>query len=334
MKEQPSGGIISRVRHLWQHFRTGWSESNPLAAEIDRVVELADPTIRRARRYRQVLRDPVAGVMNYCSSVIDAFPGPVRLSRKEYFDNPAVKALFVNPEDLESLLLSGPDAATLRQSGYTGEVVALLTMSKEEKTVLGYQQQGEIVLRDVAQRSVNFVDHRLVAPSPDLAITRAGILARGLEVLATVAMERITGLRNNAAELREKRAYLKGAITIFGGKSRLQEQFSVPDPAMAEKLRAARERLVAVEGELAEVESLLATPEDALRHLSEVLVKPAETLTVQRQSIFLNWMNVLVDSRGENGGHEIVMAELSLLEELRRYGIFVIFSLTNGELGR
>ncbi|MEE4134627.1 MAG: hypothetical protein V2I32_01000 [Desulforhopalus sp.] len=107
----------------------------------------------------------------------------------------------------------------------------------------------------------------------------------------------------------------------------MQEQFSVVDPATAEKLHLAKETLAVVESELAGVDSLLATPEDALEHLDEVLKKPDENLAIQRQSIFLDWANVLQDNRLESGGHEIVMAELALSAELRRYGIFVMFSI-------
>lgn len=328
--QQNGKGIIDRACRFWRQHTAGRTEDENLSAVIERVIDIADPTIRRAGRYSKILRAPVTQAMDYCSSIIDQVPGPVRLSRDSYFDDPTVKALFVSSDQLDSILHVSPEVDALRKSGYTGEAVALLTMTKEEKTIFGHQKQGEMIMRDVAQRAVNFVDHRVVGPAADLAAAKVGVVDRGLEVLATVAMERITNLRTKTAELREKREYLKGAIRIFGGKTRVQARFTFPDPAMTEQLRKAEETLASVEKELEAVLKSLSYPEDALRYLEGVMEKPADSLTVQRQSLNLNWMNVRVETASDDTGHEIALAEFSLTEELRRYGLFVTFLVGNG----
>lgn len=323
-------GIIDRACRFWRQYKGGKAEDENLFAAIERVIDIADPAIRRAARYRKVLRTPITEAMGYCASIIDLVPGPVRLNRNTYFDDPTVKALFVSSDELDSLLHLSPEVDALRKTGYTGEAVALLTMTKEEKTIFGHQKQGEMIMRDVAQRAVNFVDHRVVAPSADLAAAKIGIIDRGLEVLATVAMERITNLRSKAAELREKREYLKGAIRIFGGKTRIQARFTVPDPAIAEQLQKAEQTLASVETELEAVMKSLTYPEDALGYLQEVMQKPTDSLTVHRQSLNLNWMNVRVDGLSEDSGHEITLAEFSLTEELQRSAVFVSFAVGDG----
>ncbi len=327
IKQQSSEGLIRKACSFWQQYQARKTDDENLFGAIERLVDIADPTIRRAKRYQKVLRDPMVEAMSYCASVIELVPGPILLSRQNYFDDPKVKALFVSPDDLNNVLHRSPEVNALRETGYVGEAVALMTMSKEEKTVFGHQKQGEMIVRDVAQRAVNFIDHRLVAPSADLAVARLGIVNRGLEVLATVAMEQITNLRTKSAELREKREFLKGAIRILSGKTRIQARFTIPDPSMAEQLLKAEQTLSAVEIELKEVVELLSYPEDSVRYLEEVLQRPSDVLTVQCQSINLNWMNVLVNSRIDTDGHEIPLAEFSLSESLRRYGVFVTFSL-------
>lgn len=325
-----AGGIIGRARRFWRQHTAGKAEEENRLALIERLIDIADPTIRQAGRYRKILGATVAGAMDYCASMIDLIPGPVHLSKSVYYDNPTVKALFVSPDALDSLLHQSPEILSLRKSGYAGEAVALLTMSKEEKTIFGHQAQGEMIMRDVAQRAVNFVDHRVVAPSPDLAAARIGIIDRGLEVLATVAMERITNLRTRAAELREKREYLKGAIRIFSGRTMAQSRFTFPDPAMMEQLQQAEQTLSSIETELEEVKKLLNYPEDALRHFQDVMQKPADSLTMRRQSLNLNWMNVRVDSTSANGGHEIDLVEFALSEEMRRSAVFITFTVPDG----
>jgi hypothetical protein len=200
-------------------------------------------------------------------------------------------------------------------------------MTKHEKTVLGHQKMGELIMRDVAQQTVNFTDHRIVAPSANVGSAKVSIVKRGVEVLATVAMERITKLRTTISELRQKRDYLTGAVKIKRGRSQIQTSFSLPDPILTEELKKAKDTLASVEDELQEALKTLSYPDDSLRYLIEIIQDPSRLLAVDSHSIFLNWMNVLVDKQSDIKGNEIVLAEFTLMEELKRYGVFVVFTL-------
>lgn len=325
-----NGGWLGEVWRQYQERRAG---AEVLRQATEQVVETADPVIRQARGYHRVLRTPVAGAMDYCRSLIDVLPGPVVLNRGQYHADPLVKALFASPDELEEMLRISPETAKLREQGSRGEVVAMMTMLKQEKTVFGHQLEGEIIKRDVAQRAVSFFDHRIVAPSPDLEQTREGIVNRGLEVLATVAMEGITTVRSKKAELREKREYLKGILKIMGGKSHVLEIFAAPDPEHLEQYRKAERVLVEVERELEGLRDQMATPEHALDHLHGVMRQAAKTLVVQDQSFRLNWMGVRVEDQPESEGNDITLAEFSLREEFRRSAVLVSFSLDTGMAG-
>ncbi len=302
-----------------------------LYSTIEKVVNIADPAIRRASRYRKKLCRPVQTAQDYCSSMIESVPGPVRLDRNNYFNDPRVKALFASPEQMEELLRYSPEINILRKNGYSGEAVALLTMTKHEQTVLGHQKVGELIMRDVAQHTVDFTDHSIIAPSANVGSAKVGIVERGVEVLATVAMERITNLRNTISELRQKRDYLSGVIKIKQGRSRIQTSFSLPDPILTEEVKKAKDTLASVEDELQEALKDLSYPEDSLRYLIEIIQDPSRLLAVHPHSIFLNWMNVLVDKQSDIKGNEIVLAEFTLMEEIKRYGVFVVFTLEEDE---
>ena len=319
-----SGGLLMGI---WRQYQARQAREKTLRLATEQVVKVADPSIRQARGYHKVLRTPVAGAMEYCRSLIDAIPGPVLLSRGRYYDDPLVKAMFVSPDELEEVLRISPEAAALRQQGQAGEVTALLTMLHEEKTIFGYQQQGDIIKRDVAQRAVNFLDHRIVAPAADINRTRTGIVNRGLEVLATVAMERITTLKSRKAELREKREYLKGIMRILGGKNHMMEMFAVPDPSKLSDLRKLEKGLAELEEELAELQKKMAGPEDSLGYLEEVMRKPDDALVVRNQSFRLDWKGVRVETQPDSEGNDITLAEFSLHEEFRRSAVLVTFSL-------
>lgn len=319
-----SGGWVAGI---WRQYQERQAHEEVLRQATEQVVEVADPVIRQARRYRRVLRKPVAGAMEYCRSLIDAIPGPVALGRGSYHADPLVKALFASPGELEEVVRISPEAMALRERGHSGEVSALLTMLHQEKTIFGYQQEGEMIRRDVPQRAVSFFDHQIVAPAGDLNTTKTGIVNRGLEVLATVAMERITTLKARRAELREKREYLKGMLRIMGGKSHMLEMFAAPDPGKLEEFHEAEKMLASVEQEIEELQNKIGYPEHSLGYLEEIMRKPDDSLLVRGQSFRLNWMGVRVEDQPESEGSEITLAEICVHEELRRSAVLVTFSL-------
>ena len=327
MGKQKNGGWLARLRRRYDQNRTREEE---LRTVTEQVVATADPVIRQASGYRKALRTPVAGAMEYCRTLVDAIPGPVTLAQNRYYDDPLVKALFASPAELEEVLRIAPAIGELREQGYAGELVAMLTMSKEEKTIFGHQKVGEIIQRDVAQRAVSFFDHRLVAPTADLEQTRAGIVHRGLEVLATVAMEQITDLKSRKAELREKREYLKGMMKIMRGKSRMAELFSVPDPSKIEEFRKVEKKLAEVEAELAQLLEKMAYPEHSLGYLKEIMQSPSDSLAVRSQSFRLDWKGVRIENQPEIEGNDITLAEFSVYDEFKRSAVLVTFTIPQG----
>lgn len=312
---------------LWQRLQPRATGEDPLVQAMDRLVQVADPVIRQSKGYRRVLAGPVAGSMNYFQSLLETIPGPVILDRSRYYDDPTVKALFASPEELDELLRYNPEINKLRKQGLSGEMVAMMTMLQQERTIFGHKQEGELLLRDVRQQAVSFTDHRIVAPSLDLQTTRNGIVNRGLEVLATVAMERITSLRANKAELQGKKEYLQGMAKILGGRSHRQEIFAAPTPKNREELRKVEQLLAEVEQELEKLRQQIALPEQSLARLEEVLLQPESMLVARRQSLRLNWKGVRVDDEAGSEGNDITLAEFSM-EDVRRSAVLVTFTLT------
>jgi DNA repair exonuclease SbcCD ATPase subunit len=182
-------------------------------------------------------------------------------------------------------------------------------------------------MRDVAQRAVSFTNHRIVAPNTDLDRTRAGIVKRGLEVVATFAMEEITTLRARKAELQEQREYLRAALKILGGKNRRLEMFATPDPGKWEELHKAETALAAVEKELAELQKQIAYPEQSMEYLEKIMRKSVDLLKVQHQTFRLNWMGVRVENMPDSAGDEITLAEFSLQDEFKRSAVMVRFAI-------
>ena len=328
MNEQAGGTTIGGwFRNTWQNYQEQKTQKKNLQRITEQVVEVADPLIRQARRYQTVLRDPITGSMNYCTSIVDALPGPVELSRTEYHANPLVKALFASPDELEEVIRISPEVKAWTNKGTEEEVTALLTMTSEEKTIFGYQKEGDLIMQNVAQQAVSFHDHRVVSIDTDLGRTKDKIMHRGLEVLATIAMEEITTLRTRRAELREKKAYLGGMLKILKGKNHMLELFAAPPPERIEDYRKVEKKLGEVEEELTMVRDRIATPEHSLGYLEDIMKSPGDSLMMRAQSFRLDWKGVRVKDTQESGGNDIALAEFSVSDELRRSAVLVSFSL-------
>jgi hypothetical protein len=328
MTEQDGGIKIGKwLKDSWHRHQEHKAQEKILHQITEQVVEVADPYIRQAKRYHNVLRESITGSMIYCTSIVNALPGPVELSRKGYHANPLVKSLFASPDELEEVIYISPEVQALKDKGTAGRVTALLTMIIDEKTIFGHQKKGELIMRDVAQQAVSFYDHRVVSIDTDISKTKNKIMCRGLEVLATVAMENITTLRTKRAELREKRAYLKGVRKILGGKNHMMEMFAAPDPGQREEYRKAVRKLAEVNQELDKVKEQIATPEHSLGYLGDIMNRPEDLLKMRSQSFHLNWKGVRVDDTPESEGDDITLVEFSVGEELRRSAVLVSFSL-------
>jgi hypothetical protein len=312
---------------FWQHLRSQATGDDPIVQATNRVVQIADPVIRQAKSYRQVLADPIAGSMEYFQSLLATIPGPFVLDRSRYYDDPTVKALFASPDELDEVLRYDPESNKLRQQGVTGEVMAMMTMRRQECTIFGHKQEGELIVRDVRQQAVSFTDHRIVAPSANLDTTRAGIVNRGLETLAMVAMERIATLRANKAELQGKKEYLQGMVKILGARSYRQEIFATLTSHNREDVCKVEQMLEEVERELEILRQKIGQPEQSLSLLEKVMRSPETILTARRQNLRLNWMGVRVDDEPGGEGNDITLAQLSL-EDDQRSAVLVTYSLT------
>lgn len=314
------------IETYWHRLQSQATWDDPIIQlATNRVVQIADPVIRQAKCYRQVLAGPIAGSMRYFQALLETIPGPIVLDRSRYYDDPTVKALFATPDELDEVLRHDPESNKLCQQGVRGEVLAMMTMRRQERTVFGHKQEGEMIVRDVRQQAVSFTDHRIVAPSANLGTTRAGIVNRGLEALAMVAMERITTLRANKAELQRKKEYLQGMIKILGARSHRQELFATLTPHNREDACKVEQMLVEVELELGTLRQQIGLPEQSLAHLEKVMRSPETILTADCQKLRLNWMGVRVDDEPASEGNDITLTELSL-EDDKRSAVLVTFS--------
>ena len=218
--------VVTWMSQLGQRYQEQRSHDQELHAAIELVVDVADPDIRQVGKYQKDLRASVAAALEYCANLVDDLPGPVRLSRSRYHADPLVKAVFVSDNQMMEILKLAMENGSLGEGENGDEGVALLTMTRTERTIFRRTMHGDMMLGDVAKRTVNFIDHQIVALSPGLSATKEKLRNRALEVLATVAMERILTLRGKIAELRERKVHLQSMRRILQGRNRTMRLFA------------------------------------------------------------------------------------------------------------
>jgi hypothetical protein len=319
-------GILQR----WSRYREGKQSRRQKAADlaglIERMVQDSDPSIRKVAGYGQRLRKPVENALGHIEGLISSIPGPVGLSAESWDKDPLVHALFVSPGEIRSLLQTCAELTSFfRQSGVK-TAVALLTATKKERTMFGTAQEGEIVRRDVPQVAVEFYDHRVGSPAATEAENRRGLIHRGLNLLATYALEEILRIHSIREELAAERRMLAVKLKIQHTRRRGLEQLLAAGGEKDADPGRGRQLLEEIDRQLMELEPGAATPQDFLRQLEKVLLGPENVLTGKSIAMRLNWMGVKLNETSTVNGREIALAELEIPGRVKRVALLAAVS--------
>jgi hypothetical protein len=140
---------------------------------VENFVDAANTKMRAVSGFAEKLRVHVCSLHNHVLQVIEEIPPPVALNRDAFRTDPLVNSLFVNANDIERLFQRTPEVdAYLRTHGNNGQtpvIYALLTVCKNEKSMLGVGMLGDMLVRDVPQQAVNFSLHKIHTPCANSA---------------------------------------------------------------------------------------------------------------------------------------------------------------------
>ena len=190
-------------------------------------------------------------------------------------------------------------------------------MKKEERTVLGAALVGGAVQHDVAQVTVSFSGHRLIAPAATLEATRLEVGRRILLGLAQVALARIVALDMKATELEQHKAYLAARLRVLT-LARDGMEGVVSDPAsIAAGISSIERELKDTVADFIETKGSLATLDGYLGRIDEVFAHPERHVSLTRTPLRLTRMGVKVEDASSVPVNELRLAELVVGEKLR-----------------
>jgi hypothetical protein len=186
-------------------------------AEIQHAVESTDPWIRAVSGYKRKLRPAVMRAMNQVGSLVDEMPPAIVIDSNSYLTDPRLRQFFISTSDMWTVLRNCITSSCLRgnQEWSAPWLYALLTMQKDEKSIVGAEVVGDIVMRDVLRHAVSFGSHQLIEPSESEDETRHKLKKRAFEHLLGLALRRITLVKSERENLQQCRALLQSKLKLM-----------------------------------------------------------------------------------------------------------------------
>lgn len=295
-----------------------WFKSAPaidarLREYIDRAANCADPRIRQLPGYDRKLAAAVGTAFGYCERIALAVPGPFFINRAKFASDPLVHALFSSVADIAVMLASSQplrDYLAAHPATSDQPIFALLGMRRSLNAGFGTRLAGDIIKRDEPQTTLNFSDHTLAEPTPDLDNLHLRLAETFYEGLLKGLTEEIETRRQELFELREHLA-LDKAMHRAKGDSELTARFA------------------GMQARIAELgDSLM--PAALISRLSDHLMSPAAHLRLEPTRFRIDRLGVIVEAGDqETPADTIRCAELVTRDQ--RHWVVMAVRFEHGE---
>lgn len=289
-------------------------------ALIEAVVDAVDPRLRLVSGYREKLAAGVRRTIAHMRELGREVPEPVDLTRAAWSANPFIGALFATADDIPVLFGRSHELTAFFDASAnagTQEAFALLGMKMEERTVLGAALVRDAVQRDVAQRTIGFSGHRIIAVAADALACRREVGARIMRRLAALALQRITARERRANELEERKAILAARLRLLTLRRGGLQSVTGDAPDESAEIENLERALQATVDDYIETKTNLATLDGTIAIINEILGAPERHLRLARVQRRVNRMGVLVAAESPETATNLEFLELALGEGLR-----------------
>jgi hypothetical protein len=322
----------------WFTNRAGQFDPDRVPAEmvdwaVDKAIMLTNPRLKLLPNVKKRLAPSVETTIKFLQSLVRAFPADRPLSTKNWAADPALRAFFVAPADLQTLLARSDNLrAVFEKYPELNEAYLVLGMAFSEQRVFGLALQGEVVQRDVAQMTVSFSDHKTRLCGADEASMRRVV---GVEVFEYLISRALSEIGSERAERQE----LQGNRSLIRARLRLLQQHGPGLGSMLGEAPAGASEQARLETELLENErqlEALGGSEDVLEgeleSLKAVLDRPQDHLSVEPRRLRLSTMNVVLDEGSTESGADVDFAVIELKGSPPVRRAFIVAHIERSEL--
>ena len=260
-------------------------------AVIEHAVDSTDPWIRAVTGYKKKLRPVVVRAMNYVGALVDDMAPVIFVKPGSYISDSRLRPFFISSSDMWKVLNNCVTSSNfqLRDEETISWIYALLTMQKIEKSFLGAEVVGVIVLRDILQHAVSFESHRLIDPAQSEEETRNKLKIRAFDHLLRLALRRITLVKSERDKLERHRELLQSKLNLMQHTGQECELVSADWHVAVAEIKGL---LVNIERDLLELGGNDGMLDTHLDILADVLGRPDKHLWVKKESLIIDRMGI------------------------------------------
>jgi hypothetical protein len=285
---------------------------------IEATVDIVEPRVRARAGYQAKLAPGVQRMIEHLRAIGRERPEVLLLSRGAWAEEPRINAFFATADDVRTCIGRAHEVRRFfEQNPDCAEAYALLGMKREERTVFAPKLEGDALKHDVAQVTVSFTGHRLIAPAAELAQTRLEVGRRIMQRVAQLALQRILALDQKATDLQQRKGYLATRLKVLM-LARDGMESLVSDPATVEQqIREIEQEMKSTVADYIETKGSLATLDGYIEQINAVLVLPEEQVMLTHVPLRINRMGIKVEAGSSEPAEDLDLAELSIGEGLR-----------------
>jgi len=294
---------------------TGKVEPELVQMAVESIVDAVDPRLRVVSGYQGKIAPAVTRTIVHMRTLARDLPEPIALSRAAWGTDPLLNAMFATADDVPAVLGRSDELRTFFDAAgnaAAAEACALLGMLKVERNVLAPAIVDDVLRQDVAQTTVSFSRHTLIAPAADFMACRREVGVRILKRLAALALERITALGERATELEQRKAILGAKLRMLNLKrGGLEEAVGVPGDIGAE-IAALERELKATVDNYVETRASLSTLEARLEQVNAIFGAPAQHVNLARVELRVSKTGFKVAAGSSEPAADLKLSELSI----------------------
>lgn len=258
---------------------------------IERAVDGTDPWLRSISGYKKKLRPAVVSAIDHVIALVNKLPDPLPLDVQTVSDTPLLKAFFTSSNEMRRILATDRNLAIfMREAAVMPEkTVVLLVMEMNENVILGAELSGDIIIRDVPQKTVNFDAHRLIDPSGEQIETRRLLMRRAFDLLIRFALKRISKTKMDRKYLERRQALLRSKLNVL---ERGEWGFESTDSCDPTNISELEEQLRQIELQILDIGGDDRILDAYLDIVTEVLGRPGEHLWSGQETLILDTMGI------------------------------------------
>jgi len=305
--------------------RAGTVEPELVKIAAEAIVEAVDPRLRGVSGYQRKIETGVVRTILHMRELAKELPHePIELSRDAWGADQQLNAFFATAADVPATLgRSAPLRAYFESPVNAGaaDAYALLGMLKIEREVFAPALVDGVLRHDVAQTTVSFSNHTLIAPAPDVMACRREVGVLIFKRLAALALARIISLGERATELEQRKAMLGARLRLLNLQRDGIEQ--VAGGGESAEIASIERELKSTADEFAETRTRLATLNTRLEHVNAIFNSPADYVSLARVDLRVNKMGFKVAQESTETASDLKLSELSIGDGLKAVIAFV-----------